>query len=158
MIILEIIYKIYQSILLSVIEDTKEEKQIGLQLTRIRQWLFKCHRAITKKKTKTLQLQTRYCFSRQELSEVRLELLRLAYLVQFLKFTESSGIKCTTEVQELFKKSPFLEAKCTRIRSSARVYGIGFDEGLFNDLVSPDVLQHYRIWQYGTWFKCRSGK
>lgn len=158
-IILEIIYNIYQSILLSVIEDTKEEKQIGLQLTRIRQWLFKCHRIITKKKTKTVQLQTRYCFSRQELSDVRLELLRLAYLVQFLKFnTESSRIKCTTEVQELFKKSPFLETKCKRIRSSARVYGIGLDEGLFNDLVSPDVLQHYRIWQYGTWFKCRSGK
>lgn len=157
-IILEIIYNIYQSILLSAIENTKEEKQIGLQLKRIRQWLFESRRTVTKKKEKTVELQERNCFSRQELSDARLELLRLAYLVQFLKFTaENSRMKCT-EVQELSKKSPFVESECKRIRSSARVYGIGLDEGLFNDLVSPDVLQHYRIWQYGTWFKCKNGK
>lgn len=157
-IILEIIYNIYQSILQSVIENTKEEKQIGLQLTRIRQWLFESLRTITKKKEKTVELQNRNCFSRQELSDVRLELLRLAFLVQFLKFNAENSRLKSTEVQELSKKSPFEETKCKRVRSSARVYGIRLDEGLFNDLVSPGVLDRYRIWQYGTWFKCKNGK
>lgn len=157
-IILEIIYNIYQSILQSVIENTKEEKQIGLQLTNIRQWLFESRRTITKKKEKTVELQNRNCFSWQELSDVRLELLRLAFLVQFLKLSAENSELKNLKVQELSKKSPFVETKCKRVRSSARVYGIRLDEGLFNDLVSPDVLQHYRIWQYGTWFKCKNGK
>ncbi|XP_061178064.1 NFX1-type zinc finger-containing protein 1-like [Saccostrea echinata] len=164
-VILEIIYHIFQAILQSDIEGTKEEKLIGSQLTRIRQWLFESVSTVTENKKKIQKAGKRTCFSKQELLDVRMELLRLAYQVQFLKLTNRSRTdrddirdKYGPIVDLLLKeKSPLLEKKYQRIRLLARAYGVGLDDRVFDELLNLEDLGSRRTWQYGTWYKCKNG-
>lgn len=162
--ILEIIYNIYQQIIQSVIENTKEEKVIGEQLKRIRDWLFKSVRT-TENKGNIHRTVKRTCFSKQELLDVRMELMRLAYQVQFLKLKAKSSKKLD-EIRNIYgsvidslltTRSQLLETNCRRIRTLARVSGIGLDDTLFDSLMYHAALERHRSWQYGTWFKCKNG-
>lgn len=162
MLILDIIYVIYQSILQSIIENTKEEKMIGEQLQRIRQWIFESVFIVTEKGKKIHKPRKRTCFSKQEILDVRLELWRLAYLVKVM--ISGTGLSDTKDkfrmqmIEILSEKSPISETKFKTIRSAAKIYGIVFDEQLFEDLLDYGVSKRYRIWQKGTWFKCKNGE
>lgn len=162
--ILELIYNIYQQIIQSVIENTKEEKVIGEQLKKIRNWLFESVRT-TKNKGNIHRTVKRTCFSKQELLDIRMELIRLAYQVQFLKLKAKSSTKLD-EIRNIYgsvidslltTRSQLLEKNCRRIRTLARFNGIGLDDTLFDSLMYHAALERHRSWQYGTWFKCKNG-
>ncbi|XP_062594415.1 NFX1-type zinc finger-containing protein 1-like [Saccostrea cucullata] len=164
-VILEIIYHIFQTILQSDIEETREEKIIGSQLTRIRQWLFENIYIVTENKKKIQKARKRTCFSKQELLDVRMELLRLAYQVQFLKLTNRSSTD-RDDIRSkygpivdllLTEKLPLLDKKYQRVRLLARAYGVGLDDKIFDELLNLADLGSRRIWQYGTWYKCKNG-
>ncbi|XP_061188911.1 NFX1-type zinc finger-containing protein 1-like [Saccostrea echinata] len=166
--ILSAIYEILQLMSDSVIEGTKEEKQVATKLNFIRDWLFKCVETRSEKGQKHHIFVDRSCFSKQEIQNVSSILKGLAYLVEFLLLSNTGSLSEENIYLITYgsKIRPFLSGQSPLDDELKKILNLiaikSGSEMVLGKSISKNIESRFAnsfkaTWEKGVWFKCKYG-